>query len=47
MKNHLEATIVGMCLAGVFGLLLHNVLFGISIGAALGIAYERRQRGAH
>ena len=47
MKKHLEATILGICFAGAFGLLLHNVLFGISIGAALGVAYERRQRGAH
>lgn len=46
LKNHLEATIIGMCFGAVFGLLLHNVLFGISIGAALGVAYERRHRNS-
>ncbi len=47
MKNHLIATGVGICIGGLFGLLLHNFLIGLSIGAALGVAYERRHRNSN
>lgn len=47
MKFHLAALGMGLCFGAFLGLLLHNVLFGISIGAALGLAYERRNRSSN
>jgi hypothetical protein len=44
MKNHLLAIGIGMCMGGVIGLMMHSILFGIAIGAALGVAYDRRNR---
>ena len=47
MRDHLAAVGVGIFCAGVFALLLHNILIGIAIGAALGVAYERRHRNSN
>ncbi len=33
---------VGIFWASLFALLLHNILIGIAVGTALGVAWERR-----
>ncbi len=42
VKDHLNALGIGMCCEAVIGLLMQNLLLGLSIGAALGVAYEGR-----
>jgi uncharacterized membrane protein len=47
MRNHLNAVGVGIFCGGVFALVMHNFLIGLAIGAALGVAYERRHRNSY